>query len=730
MHQYDADASIVLIGMRGTGMSTLAVMASGALGFRLLESDHYFFKSTGLSRAEYKSTHGILQYRSEEVRLMRAMLFDNPTRTVIVCGPGAVEGTGKELLAEYAKTHPIIYIMRDADEIRQHLRVWDVATINDLMRRLGPSYRSVSHYEFFNSSDKSPIGTEANSSSGTQSPKSLALKNVEEDFLHLINGIARQDGYRYKAPHNLSSVPLEKRRFTYALSLPWSTIQALGPTLRGTDLEADAIEPRTSLSDLGIDGSGFDSTIADQISQQVSFVRRHIRLPIIYHIVADNSYPRRPESEATMNQGAYLNLLRHALRLAPDYLCVDLECDDEEIQSLVASKGNTKILANYTEPNPSLRGWDSSTRWDLVRRAQSLGCDIVRICQEATSTADNFSVQHFVHQIKSCETYTIPLIAYNTGTLGRMSCYSNSIFTPVTHTLVRELAPDCPLISFLTVQEAQRALFSSFLLDAQLFGIYGNDVSQSLSPAMHNAAFQLLGMPHRYESFSRTSLADLDPLINDPSFGGASISAPFKADVMSYVDLMSPEAKAIGAVNTLVSLKSASADDLLDRNKAGKTVALFGENTDWLGIYKCILQNLSPINAVRLRTTAVVLGAGGMARAAVYALVRLHVPTIYVHNRTTQKAEELVQQFDGQSFTSHTESRRNSESDSHRNQDLSKSTLRLLESKAESWPSDAHLPTIIISCITTQDINGRSSVDTSVPSSWLASPTGGVAIEV
>ncbi|KAM5356458.1 hypothetical protein ACJ41O_003104 [Fusarium nematophilum] len=722
--------------MRGTGMSTLAVMASSALGFRLLDADQYFYKVTGLSRAAYKSAHGISQYRQEELRLMRSMLFDNPTGAVIVCGPGVVEGTGKEWLAEYSKSHPVIYIVRDAEEIQRHLRVWDVATIKNLIRRTGPAYRGLSSFEFYNLSDMSLFGSESTSVSGTQSPKSLALKNVEEDFLHLINSVMRRDDRtcKYRARHSLSSLEPESRGFTYALTMPLSTLETLGPRFRGVDMEADALELTISLSELLNEGKVFDDAVADRISRLVYVARRNIRLPILYHILTDLSCAWRSEgAEPVVDQGVYFSLLQHGLRLAPEYLCVDLECDDDKIRQLIACKGRTKILAHFSEPSPTDQGWSSPRRWDLVRRAQELGCDIVRICQDATSTADNFAAQYFLHQVKTSEEHTIPVIAYNTGRLGRMSCSFNSILSPVTHPLVRSLAPDCPSSSLLTVQESQRTLFSSFLFDAQYFGIYGNNVSQSLSPAMHNAAFQLLGMPHRYEVFSRESLNEIRGLVSDPNFGGASITAPFKREVIPLVDFMSREARAIGAVNTLLSLKAPTMDSLLDRNRAGPTAALFGENTDWIGIHTCVRRNLSPINAVKRRTTALIVGAGGMARAAAYALIRLAVGTIFVHNRTVQRAEELVRQFDGRPYRSDSEdgtdpcrSGRSSESPDYG----TNPAFKIIGSKGDDWPEDANPPTIIVSCVATRQIDGSCSVDTSIPSGWLASPTGGVVIEL
>ncbi|PNP81442.1 hypothetical protein FNYG_05248 [Fusarium nygamai] len=721
-NNYAPNASIALIGMRGSGMSTLAVMASSALGFRILDADQYFYRATGLSRAVYKSTNGIAQYRQEELRLMKSMLFDNPTGAVIVCGPGVVEGTGKEWLSAYAKDHLVIYILRDAEEIQRHLKVFDVETIRDLTRRAAPAYRKLSSFEFYNISDMSLSKLDVTSSRGDISPRALALKKVEEDFLQLIYSITRRDDCysKYKAKNSLSSIPLETRKFTYSLSLPLSTLSSLITEFRALDTEADALELTIPASSL-FNEVGVEEAAVDRISRQFSVVRRNIRLPILYHI---DIY----ESETQISENEYFELLHHGLRLAPEYLCVDLKCDTAKIQNLIASKGHTKIIGHYVVSDPAEDGWNLPKQWATIERAQSLGCDIIRICQEARTVEDNFAAQHFIHRVRSSPTHTIPLIAYNTGRVGRMSCYLNPILSPVTHPLVRRLAPNCPSNALLTVQEAQKAVFSSFLLDGQYFGIYGNCTSKSLSPAMHNAAFRLLGMPHRYNIFLHETMDQLFELVKDNTFGGASITAPFKTAIIPRLDFLSEEAKAIGAVNTLLCLKQPTMDSLLDRNTVGPTVALFGENTDWIGIHTCVQRNLSPINAVRRRTTGLIIGAGGMARAAAYALIRLGVKTILIYNRTRSRAEELVKQFESQHKNEGSKPSANgidTESGSHDHP-----SFRVIGSKNEPWPEDLSLPTIVVSCVATREINGQCSADTSLPDHWLSSPTGGVAIEL
>ena len=71
-----------------------------------------------------------------------------------------------------------------------------------------------------------------------------------------------------------------------------------------------------------------------------------------------------------------------------------------------------------------------------------------------------------------------------------------------------------------------------------------------------------------------------------------------------------PRAQIIGAVNTLIPLRTLDSSSLLERNRAGPTLSVYGDNTDWVGICECVRKNLSPINTIRPRTTALIIGAG------------------------------------------------------------------------------------------------------------------------
>jgi shikimate-5-dehydrogenase len=169
------------------------------------------------------------------------------------------------------------------------------------------------------------------------------------------------------------------------------------------------------------------------------------------------------------------------------------------------------------------------------------------------------------------------------------------------------------------------------------FYIFGNIISHSMSPTLHSAGFKELGLPHHYSIYETPNVdTDIHNLMAQPDFGGASVTFPHKLQIGKFLSATSESAKLIGAVNTVVV-----------REVDGKRV-LIGDNTDWLAIKSCIESNWT---GDPLKTTAVVIGAGGTARAAVFALQELGVGRIDLVNRTLSRSNELANDFPAISFS-------------------------------------------------------------------------------
>ncbi len=166
----------------------------------------------------------------------------------------------------------------------------------------------------------------------------------------------------------------------------------------------------------------------------------------------------------------------------------------------------------------------------------------------------------------------------------------------------------------------------------RLVFLLGYPVEHSLSPWLHNRAFRHQGLPYVYVAAPvlPEHLADAVRGLKTLSVVGANVTIPHKSTILPLLDSVSPEVARIGAANTLVL------------RHQGERTELRGENTDIEGFSR----PLQPY-AERLENAPVtVFGAGGAARAVVYALLTAFSPSrITLVVRSPQRAEALLQDF-------------------------------------------------------------------------------------
>ncbi|KAJ4299492.1 hypothetical protein N0V90_004737 [Kalmusia sp. IMI 367209] len=143
---------------------------------------------------------------------------------------------------------------------------------------------------------------------------------------------------------------------------------------------------------------------------------------------------------------------------------------------------------------------------------------------------------------------------------------------------------------------------------------------------MHNHIARSLGLPWTFYATECPSLSDIMALARDPKTAGLVVTMPYKNTVMQHLDGLDELAVQIGACNNVYR-------DLKDPTK------LRGTNTDWLGIRGCLLEGGEVVS----QKPALIVGAGGASRAAVYALhTTFHASTIYILNRDDAEVEALL----------------------------------------------------------------------------------------
>jgi 3-dehydroquinate dehydratase/shikimate dehydrogenase len=256
---------------------------------------------------------------------------------------------------------------------------------------------------------------------------------------------------------------------------------------------------------------------------------------------------------------------------------------------------------------------------DTLKKLTSLPGDYFKIVTTATRLSDNVTMMKFLQRWG--EQY--PLIGLCMGEQGIISrilgVRAGSVFTFAAATKGEETAPG---------QIAARTLRDTYRVDTvdaatRVYGVAGDPISHSLSPAMLNAAFRRENVNGVYLALHAKELDDLLACVRDIPIHGLSVTMPYKEAIVEYLDNTDPIAAKVGAVNTVI------------RSQDGK---LYGFNTDVSGIIRPIEQRMSIPGAKVL-----VVGAGGAARAAVFGL-KDRGAEVYVFNRTPGAAQRLAKQ--------------------------------------------------------------------------------------
>ncbi|KMU89406.1 quinate repressor [Coccidioides immitis H538.4] len=663
------NASLVLVGIRGSGKRSLGFIAATALNWRFITEDHYFKEIIGCSRSEFLQKAGRREFHRKDVEIQRLLNLED----------SAVQ----------------------------------------LLQSTDPSHRSGSNLEFYNLEDHSSDSHGQDDASDRRCASySFKLKEVKEDFTHFVRfvtgvGIALS-GFDSE-PFSLLEDKIESSLHTHAIFVRLSNLLDGLVDLCELDSGGEAVEFCVDV---------WPSDAARVMSKYVSMLRRSVGVPIIFSVdvralqISKRSLPLPFEE-------IYFKTLSHGLRLGVEYLSLDLTqsdiADNPATSKLLQFKGRTKIIGHFFLDYSHGLPWETDDCMRLYKKAELLGCDVVRILQVAKHRLDNDAVCALRAKVRSLPGNHPPLIAYNVGILGRTSQVFNQILTSVTHSAIKKKRDVDGYDPLITSRDAVRALFQSFVPDPLQFYVIGTNVTYSLSPAMHNAAFHEYGMAHTYRIPERTSLAELDRLAMDPNFGGASILQPWRVKVFELVAAKSRHAEAIGAVNTVMPLRADATGYIYPlkeqaslRNRAGRVAGWYGDNTDWISVFVCLRRSLSPRNAISSKSTGLVIGAGGLARAAIYAMLNLGCRSIFIYNRTVENAETVARHFNSWASSS-------SESGQ---------VVRVLPSSKTLWPSGFAFPCMIVSCVPANTVGGDSPTALELSEQWLGSPTGGVVLEM
>jgi len=308
-------------------------------------------------------------------------------------------------------------------------------------------------------------------------------------------------------------------------------------------------------------------------------------------------------------------LLRTAIAEGVEY--VDLE---EDAAAAIPRYGKTKRIISLHDFRKTPENLE-----EIHARLAGLDADIVKIATLANHPHDNLRMLRLV------QTSAIPTVGLCMGDIGVpsrvLSGRYGAPFTYATFHHERALAPG--QLSFEQMRDVYR--YDEINAETEVYGVIGDPIGHSLSPLIHNAAFRALGLNKVYLPF-RIPREDLQKFFDDArelGVKGVSVTIPHKEAVLKRVTKVDGAIRGVGAANTL----------LIEGDQ------LAGYNTDYRAAMDSLAAALQESGNAKPEDlsgkVALVLGAGGAAKAIAYGLQRRGAEVV-VASRTRDRADRLA----------------------------------------------------------------------------------------
>src|ERR1700722_13127330 len=347
-----------------------------------------------------------------------------------------------------------------------------------------------------------------------------------------------------------------------------------------------------------------------------------LALPKLKHFLADNTAATAIATcRRAANGGKFSGSLAAEIEVlskaaASGFPLVDLELESAEslkkadLQKL-RDTGVALIISHHDfHATKDLDG--------IYKRIVPFKPDFVKIVPTAKTLTDNVTLMRFIERMED-HSNIIGICMGDAGIISRvLGLRAGSAFTFAAASTGEETGPG---------QIAARTLIETYRIDqvdnaTKVYGVAGNPIRSSLSPIMMNTAFRRETVNAVYLALQANKLSDLLKLVHDIPIQGLSVTMPLKQEIMAHLEKTDPLSAKIGACNTVL-------------RQDGK---LYGFNTDVSRITDPIEKRMSLRGA-----KALVLGAGGAARAAVFGM-RDRGAEVFILNRTAETAQKLARQ--------------------------------------------------------------------------------------
>jgi 3-dehydroquinate dehydratase / shikimate dehydrogenase len=256
---------------------------------------------------------------------------------------------------------------------------------------------------------------------------------------------------------------------------------------------------------------------------------------------------------------------------------------------------------------------------ETFAKMSGLSADFYKVVSTARTLYDNLSLMNFLEKHRDQHSL-VGMCMGEQGIISRvLGVRAGSAFT-----FGALNADDKTAAGQVTAQE----LRSTYRIDqvdlaTRVYGVVGDPVSHSLSPAIMNAALRRENVNGVFLALQAKSLKDLMACMKELPIQGLSVTMPYKQAIIPHLDNTDPQTTRIGACNTVV------------RSQEGK---LYGFNTDTSGVVRPLEQRMALQDA-----RVLLLGAGGAARAAVFGL-KERGAQIFILNRSAASGQKLARQ--------------------------------------------------------------------------------------
>ncbi len=307
--------------------------------------------------------------------------------------------------------------------------------------------------------------------------------------------------------------------------------------------------------------------------------------------------------------------IRKAIDLGAPYVDIETSTPGPLLKSVLENKGDSQIILSHHD----------FTRTDeRIDKFYEIMCempsDIIKLITYAQDITDNLAMFKLLYRARKDEKKMIGFCMGEKGEISRiLSVHFGSWLTFGSLETGKESAPG--QIPARILKDVYRV--NEIPADAKVFGVIGDPVNKSMGYLIHNKAFQLTDLPHVYVPFPVQNVQRFFSAF-EPYLGGLSVTMPHKEEIGRYLGSISPQAKNIGAVNTVV-------------NENNQWV---GHNTDGTGA----LRALKAKGEVAGKNI-VIIGAGGTAKAIGHTLKDAGANLTLTYHRNKERGQELADQL-------------------------------------------------------------------------------------